>query len=144
MSIEASFLVRKGKVFAVERNAEDIELIKRNIAKFNAWKVRVIQAGAPEGLEQLPDPDAVFLGGSGGRMSDILEVISARLRPEGRVVLNLVTLENLSEAAQKLKSLGFEVDVTQVGISRSVDIADMTRLEPLSPVFVVSGKRVDG
>ncbi|MDY6910796.1 MAG: precorrin-6y C5,15-methyltransferase (decarboxylating) subunit CbiE [Chloroflexota bacterium] len=139
VSIEAAFMARGGTVFAIEKNAEDTELIEQNIRKFRVGNVEVIQTKAPDGLEGLPDPDAVFIGGTGGSMREILSVACSRLKQGGRMVLNLVTLENLDEASRELKDSGFEVETTLVNIARSADIAGLTRFEPLSPVFVLTG-----
>ena len=59
--------------------------------------LRLVKAKAPAGLAKLPDPDRVFVGGGGkARNTDILKVVSKRLRPEGLVVVNAVTLETLT------------------------------------------------
>ncbi|RKY67406.1 MAG: cobalamin biosynthesis bifunctional protein CbiET [Candidatus Latescibacterota bacterium] len=141
ISIEASFLLRRGKVFAVEKDPEQVKLLEQNIRKFKAWNVKPVLAEAPDGLESLPDPDAVFVGGSGGRLEEILEIVCSRLRLGGRIVLNLATLENLSLALQKLEEKGLETEVTLVNISRGTRVSDLTRLEPLNPVFVLTGRK---
>ncbi len=141
VSIEASFLVRKGRVFAVERDPEQIELLAENIRKFEAWNVEVIRAEAPEGLDELPDPDAVFIGGSGGRMEEILDVVCRRLKPGGRIVINAATLESMSAAAEGLRRRGFEVEIALVNVARSKALADLTLFKALNPVFVITGFR---
>jgi precorrin-6Y C5,15-methyltransferase (decarboxylating) len=139
VSIEASFLVRKGRIYAIEKNDTDVAIIKRNLRKFQAPNVEVVQAFAPDGLGKLPDPTAVFIGGSGGRMEEILDFVSHRLKPGGRIVLNVVALENLSAAVDALKVRGFVPDVTLVNVARSTSVRELTRFEALNPVFVVTG-----
>ena len=104
VAIEASFLLRKGHVFAIEKNPKDIAIIRKNLKKFCATNVEVAHAFAPDGLNNLPDPTAVFIGGSGGRMGKILDLVSQRLKPGGRIVINIVALENLSVAVNALKA----------------------------------------
>jgi precorrin-6Y C5,15-methyltransferase (decarboxylating) len=139
VSIEASFIARKGHVFAIEKNQKDVTIIKKNLRKFNMPNVEVVHAFAPDGLNNLPDPTAVFIGGSGGRMEEILDLVSRRLKPGGRIVINIVALENLSAAVNALKARGFVPEVSLINIARSTKVLELTRFEALNPVFVVTG-----
>jgi precorrin-6Y C5,15-methyltransferase (decarboxylating) len=141
ISIEASFLARKGRVFTIEKNDKDIAIIRKNLNKFNAPNVEVIKAFAPDGLGKLPAPTAVFIGGSGGRMKKIVDFVSRKIKPGGRIVLNIVALENLSTAVDALRARGFLSEVTLINTARSTGVAELTRLEALDPVFVVTGVR---
>jgi precorrin-6Y C5,15-methyltransferase (decarboxylating) len=142
VSIEASFLIRKGRIYAIEKNDADVAIIRKNLRKFRVPNVEVVQTFAPDGLGNLPDPTTVFIGGSGGRMEEILDFVSQRLKPGGRIVINIVALENLGAAVNTLKARGFVTDVTLVNIARSTSVMELTRLEALNPVFVVAaGKK---
>ena len=144
VSIEASFLVRKGRIYAIEKNDADIAIIKKNLQKFHVPNVEVVQAFAPDNLGKLPEPTAVFIGGSGGRMEEILDFVSHRLKPGGCIVINIVALENLSAAVNALKVRGFLPDVTLVNIARSTSVMELTRFEALNPVFVVTASKKEG
>lgn len=144
ISIEASFLARKGRIYAIEKNSADVAIIRKNIRKFQTQNIEVIQAPAPEGLDRLPDPTAVFIGGSGRRMEDIIDLVTRRLKPGGHIVINVVAMENLSTAVNALKARGFIPDVTLVNIARSREIANLTRLEALNPVFVIAASKKEG
>jgi precorrin-6Y C5,15-methyltransferase (decarboxylating) len=139
VSTEASFLIRKGQIYAIEKNNTDVAIIKKNLQKFRVPNVKVVHTSAPDGLSKLPEPTAAFIGGSGGRMEEILDLLCRRLKPGGRIVINIVALENLSAAVNTLKARGFAADVTLVNISRSTGVKELTRLEALNPVFVVTG-----
>ncbi len=139
ISVEASFLARKGRVFAIEKNQKDIAIIKKNLRKFNVSNVEVVKTFAPDGLNDLPDPTTVFIGGSGGRVKEILDLVSQRLKSGGRIVINIVVLENLSAAVSALKARGFVLDITLINIARSTGVMELTRFEALNPVFVVTG-----
>jgi precorrin-6Y C5,15-methyltransferase (decarboxylating) len=141
ISIEASFIVRKGYIFAIEKNALDREIIEENIHRLGASRVKVVPAFAPEGLDELPDPTAVFIGGSGGKLTEILKVACPRLLPGGNVVLNIVNLESLNLAAEGLRSEGLEVEVTLVSVARSLSASSFSRLQALNPVFIVRGEK---
>ena len=137
-AIEASFLAKSGSVCAIEKNDADIAIIRKNIRKFGATGVQVIKACAPEGLDSLPAPSAVFIGGSGGRLTDIIEFATRRLKPGGRIVINLVGLENLNTALDTLRKSGLQPEITLVNIARSTSVGELTRLAALNPVFIVA------
>jgi precorrin-6Y C5,15-methyltransferase (decarboxylating) len=138
VSIEAANLASRGRVFAVEKNAEDVDIIRGNVARFRVPHVEVVHAKAPDGLEALPDPDAVFVGGSGGAMREILEIAATRLRPAGRIVVNAITLDNLHEAVTAMRELGLAHEAILVSIARSKPLLGMMSFEALNPVYVVS------
>jgi precorrin-6Y C5,15-methyltransferase (decarboxylating) len=140
VSVESAAFCQPGIVYAVERRSEQRACITENVARFGATNVRLVAGEAPECLANLPDPDAVFVGGTGGRLPAMLEAATRRLRPRGRLVLNLVTLEALHEATAFLTCWGLAHDVAQVSVARGAAIGGATRLAALNPVFVVSAQ----
>jgi len=140
VAIEAARIARFGQVCAVEKNADDLENCKQNMHKFRT-DLTVVHGKAPEGLDQFPDPDAVFIGGSGGEMHELLHVCCTRLKPNGRIVLNAATIENLYEATQAFTREGFAFNVTLAQISRSKPILGMTRFEGLNPIYIITAYR---
>jgi len=141
IAIEASLLARKGRIFAIEKDDNCIANVRKNIEKFRRPNITVIQTLAPDELEELPAPTAVFIGGSRGKLAAILDCVCRRLRSGGRIVINVATFENLNGAISSLKANGFATETTLVNIARSKDISDLTRLEALNPVFIITGKR---
>ena len=89
ISVEASLISWQGTVYAIERDEASLPLLQANVDKWGSDNVRVVPGEAPKALDDLPDPDAVFVGGSGGHLNDILVTVSVRLKPGGRVVVNL-------------------------------------------------------
>jgi precorrin-6B C5,15-methyltransferase / cobalt-precorrin-6B C5,C15-methyltransferase len=81
------------------------------------------------------------VGGSGGRVGEILNVVCGRLRPRGRLVVSLATLENLSTTMAVLASHGFVANTTEINVARSQPVAGLTRLQAANPVFLVAGER---
>ncbi len=139
VSIEAGKIAERGRVFAVERDDESIDLLRRNVDSLAGPNVEVVHGEAPAALAGLPDPDSVFVGGSGGNLVRILEAATRRLREDGAVVVNLAALERTHEVYHFLKDRGMAVELTSVSASRGKDLPDGTvRLEALNPVFIVS------
>lgn len=142
ISVEASLIAREGWVYAVERDLESLALLEGNVGNYGLGNISVIGRAAPEALSDLPDPDSVFVGGSGGELKEILKATAARLRPEGRVVANFATLERTNETYQWFQSQGFRAEITLVNAARSRELPDKSvRLEALNPVFVVTAWR---
>lgn len=140
VSIEMAELAWRGQVFAVEHDAENLAYIRRNIRQFGTLNVEVVAGRAPAALAGLPRPSAVFIGGTGGAMDEILAHIAQTARPGCPVVMNLATLENLNRAVNLMRSHGWLPQVTQAGLAQSRELAGLTRLSPLNPVFIVYGK----
>ena len=138
VAIEASVLAHDGIVFAVERNAARVELIRQNIRLTGAYSVEVISGEMPECLERLPEPDRVFIGGGIGKDTRVLEIATRRLRPGGRLVLHLVLIGSLNRARDYLMDLKWPVSMSQIQISRSKSLAGDQHLKALNPVYILS------
>ncbi|HEX9873231.1 MAG TPA: precorrin-6y C5,15-methyltransferase (decarboxylating) subunit CbiE [Deferrimonas sp.] len=138
VSIEADHLLPNGRIFAVERNPQCVEFIKENLSKFNARHVTLVEGDAPGCLENLPDPDRVFIGGSGGNLWDILDTVDGRLAAEGRVVINAVTLDTLTAACEFFENAGYQLEVTTVNIARTRPLSDYKIFESYNPVYIIA------
>jgi len=140
VSIEAILLEPTLTVYAIEKNAEDLNHLRTNQRRFRTDFVAV-QGRAPDGLDRFSDPDAVFVGGSGGELPVLLELVGKRLKAGGRIVIPAATLETLAQAHQILGNLGFSVAVTLIQTARSRPILELTRLEGMNPVFLLAAER---
>jgi precorrin-6Y C5,15-methyltransferase (decarboxylating) len=138
VAIEAAHLLRSGQVFAIEDDHRSLAALEQNCQRFGATNVTIVAQRAPAALTTLPDPDAVFIGGSGGELAAILDLTMAHLRPRGHIVLNLACLEHLSEAMHSLRREQWTTACTLVNIARSQNLLDLTRLAALNPVFVLT------
>ena len=140
VSVECALAVPKGRVFAVERSEEALELLAQNREKFAAWNLRIVPGAAPAVLRDLPAPDRVFVGGSGGELEDILR-LALEKNPRCRVVVNAVTLETLAECTRCFALLGLEdVAVTELSAARTREAGRYHLLQGLNPVFLLSGE----
>jgi precorrin-6B C5,15-methyltransferase / cobalt-precorrin-6B C5,C15-methyltransferase len=123
---------------AVERDRESCARIRENTARY-AVRVTVVEGEAPEALRDLPEPDGVFVGGTGGRFEEILEHCAARARRA--VVVSLIGIERVVPAQKLLSGGGLEVETTLLQTSRVAGVGELHRLVPGSSVFVVAGRR---
>ena len=138
VGLEAARLAPHGHVWAIEKNAGDAANARANAARFRATNYTLVEARAPAHLDAWPDPDAVFIGGSGGELDELIRLILGRLKPQGRLVMNFVTIENLATATAALAAAGATWDVVQLQASRSQPILDMHRLAAQNPVWIVT------
>jgi len=142
VSVEAALVASKGQVYAIERDTDSLSLLEENVVNLGSDNIHIVNGEAPAALKSLPNPDSVFVGGSGGNLSEILEYANSRLKPNGTIVVNLAVLERTSETYHLLKKLGLAAEITQVASSRGKEMPDgAVRLEALNPVFIVSGRR---
>ena len=141
VAIEASSLANEGQVYAIEVNEECLGYCRDNVKTQGADNVHVIAGRAPEALDNLPQPDAIFVGGSKGSLSEIIRYSIRRLSPGGRLVVNAVTMENIQEAYTIMQELKLDPDITQVQISRGVPLARFHRYEALNPIHIFSATK---
>jgi precorrin-6Y C5,15-methyltransferase (decarboxylating) len=137
VALEAAQLVDPGRVYAIEQDSADYHLIVANAETFGVRNVQAVFGTAPAVFHDLADPDAIFIGGNGGEVSRLLEAAYAALRPGGRLVANVGTLEMLSLTYETLKRLSPGVSVVLVNLSRSVEQLEALRFEAVNPTFLL-------
>ncbi|QZY57365.1 precorrin-6Y C5,15-methyltransferase (decarboxylating) subunit CbiT [Crassaminicella profunda] len=139
IAIEAAHICTKGKVIAIERNVEGVELIKRNSEKFQV-DLEIIHGKAVEKLKDMDAFDRVMIGGSGGELEDIIKLCYEKLSEDGRCVVNCITIETLYESIENLKKSGFkDLDVVSVNVSRGKALGRYTLMEALNPIYIIAG-----
>ena len=144
VSIEAENLMPNGKVFALEKNPQYLTFIRDNLRKFVSRNIMLVEAYAPEGMYDLPYPDRVFIGGSSGMLEEIIEAVDRRLKPEGRIVLNAVTLDTLTKSVEFLEDHGYAVEVTCVNIAKTRGLTEYKMFEAHNPVYIVAAWKDQG
>lgn len=140
VSIEAARISPHSIVYAVEKDEEQLANIEINKKRFIVPNVKVVAGEAPGALKDLPSPDRVFVGGSGGRLPEIMHFIWEKTSAD-IVVINAVTIEALNEASSVLRKKGFSTDVAQVSVTRSKVVNGRSHMNALNPIFVIRGER---
>ncbi len=137
ITVEAAMMAREGRIIAIEKNSERIEFLRSNLTKFNIHNVEVVEGEAPEVLSDLPLADRILIGGTGGKMKSIIKKCTERLRQNGKIVINTVTLESLSDAIMTLDALDLEFNVVQIAVSRGVLVDGKRIIKGLNPVYII-------
>jgi cobalt-precorrin-6B (C15)-methyltransferase len=142
ISVETAGLLKEGIVYSVEMNPEGIDLIKKNCEKFNIKNIKIIEGKAPEALKEINKIDKIIIGGSGGNLSEIIKWGSSHLNDNGRIVINAITFDTLSDSMKFLEENNFsDIEIIQVCINRFEEIGNSLMLKPLNPVFIISATK---
>ncbi|MGW0736179.1 precorrin-6y C5,15-methyltransferase (decarboxylating) subunit CbiE [Streptomyces sp. NPDC002851] len=124
---------------AVEKTADGIERIRAN-AMAHGVDVRPVHGAAPTVLSHLADPDAVFIGGGGRELPDIVKACARRTRRT--VVVALAALDRVPQVRAALAESGYDCDGVLLQSSRLAPLpGDVTRLAATNPVFLLWGDR---
>lgn len=144
VSIEAALVARAGSVWAVERNAAGVRLIRENADAFGCGNVHAVPGVAPEALAKLPVPDAVFVGGSAGELPSIVKAALEK-NSQVRLCVPCVTVETLTEACALLSGSRFKgFEACQVSAARAEAVGSHHLMRAQNPVFLVSARGAGG
>ena len=143
LSIEAAKIVEHGYVFAIDKNPDAIDLITQNAEKFSVDNIIIIGGEASESLKQVPRIDIALIGGSGGKMREILQAVDNKLKHGGRIVANFITLQSLANCVDWLKNRDdYFYEIIQVQINRFKVVGDADMVQALNPVHIVTAQKI--
>ena len=123
-------------MFAIEKNEGDLENCLQNQHKFrtdltaDSWK-------STGRIRRISRSRCDFYRWNGGNMEHLLQTCVNRLKPNGRIVINLQQLKILAKH-EAFKELAFKRRFMHAQISKSKPILDMNRFEPLNPIYIVT------
>jgi precorrin-6Y C5,15-methyltransferase (decarboxylating) len=141
VSVEAALKVRKGMVWALEKDPGAVEIIEKNKKKFGAANMKIMQTAAPAGLETLPSPDKVFIGGSGGNLKEILNLLY-RKNPEARIVINAVTLETLNQAVDYYRTRpAYDLEIVHIIVAKARSLGGLHLMTGQNPVYILTASK---
>ena len=142
ITIEIARILKNSIVYSIEKDEKAISLIKENINKFKIKNIKIINGEAPEILNEIKKFDRVIIGGSGGRLNEILNWIDSNLINSGRIVINSVTLDTLVIAEKFLADKKYnDIEIIQVSVSKFKEAGASKMLKANYPVFIISGER---
>ncbi|MCZ2340283.1 MAG: precorrin-6y C5,15-methyltransferase (decarboxylating) subunit CbiE [Bacteroidales bacterium] len=141
VAIEMANLIAPSVAYAIEQDSADYHLIVANAETFGVTNIKPVFGSAPEVFTGLPAPDAVFIGGNGGEVVRLLEASFAALRPGGRLVVNVGTLEMISATYEVLKRLAPPVDVLLMNLARGVEQLETLRFDAVNPTVLLKVRK---
>lgn len=141
VTVEMGLRCVDGKVFAVDKNDEAVRLTNENVHKFCCDNIEVINGNAPECLEFFPAPDKVFIGGSCGKIEEILHVVFSK-NPCAEIVITAVSIETLASAVETMKKNGIKKpEIVQIAVTRTRKVGTHTMFSGENPVFIIKGAK---
>ena len=143
ITVEAAKLSPNGKIFAIEKKLDAVELMKKNLEKFSVKNVTVINDEASIALKNIPSIDAAIIGGSGGNLEKILDVIDEKLVTGGRIVANFIAIQTLSTCLDWLRlHKNFRYETIQVQINRLQKIGAYDMAKALNPIYILTAEKL--
>ena len=135
VSLEMAYANGGAPVWAVERLPEACAVLEENRRRLGGWNVRPVSGEAPAALAGLPAPDAVFIGGTRGRLGPILDAALAA-NPAVRICLTAIALETLAAALDACTARGLEAEITQIAAAHAAGRPHLLRAA--NPVFLIT------
>lgn len=137
-SIELALQAQAGHVWAFERNPVAVELLGKNKELFNVDNLDIVAGEASEQIQEMPAPDCVFIGGSGGNLCKMLDIIYAK-NPECRIVVNAITVETLIEVVEYYKTrTEYDLEIVNVFAARGKKLGAYNLMMAQNPVYVMT------
>ncbi|MCA0042342.1 precorrin-6y C5,15-methyltransferase (decarboxylating) subunit CbiE [Celeribacter litoreus] len=130
VAIEWMRAARDARAIGLERRADRRAMAAENAIALGAPALKLMDAEAPDGLADLPAPDAVFIGG--GLSPETVAAAWTALKPHGRLVANAVTLEGEALLLALHSEMGG--DLTRISVSRAKPVGRLTGWKPSMPV----------
>jgi len=141
VAVEIALQARGGIVYAVEKELDALELIKKNKEKFGTANLIIIPSDAPGGLEELPIPDKVFIGGNGGNLCSILDVVFGK-NPDVRIVINAITLETLHDTVDYFRHKPeIDIEIVNITVSKAKKVGTNNLMFGQNPVTIITAQR---
>lgn len=139
LGLEAARLFPELEVFAIEQHPEQLDNIRRNRQRFQTWNLHPVSGTAPEALRDLPAPDRIFIGGSGGQLQAIITHCVQRLHSSGRIVISAVLEKTVGEAPQFLADQGMDVYLSEINVTRHQWSTQHKQI--MNPITIIVGQK---
>ena len=144
ITVEAALQVESsGKVVGIDIDPNAIELTNTNLKKFGVQNASLILGNAKEKISELPEADAIIIGGTGGDTQEIVQLCENKLRSGGRIVIGIILIETLYNVLQTIENLKFDsIDITQITIGKSRKTSTGTMMLARNPVTVIAATKI--
>lgn len=137
VSVEAALAAPEGHVYAFEQKEEGCELIRQNQEQFGIANLTIVPGKVPESIRDLPAPDRVFIGGTGGNLEEILDTIR-ELNPHAGIVLNAVSLETLAQVTEYVNRHRLPAEIVSLQVARAQLLGGYHLMQGMNPVYVIT------
>ena len=143
LSIEAAKFSPDSNIFAIEKNPDAVNLLKQNVKKFSADNITIIHGEASQVLKNFSQIDVALIGGSGGKIEQILDAVNKKLKIDGRIAANFIAIQTLSislEWLRRHKNYHYEVIQVQVNHLKKIGAYDMAQAS--NPIYILTAEKL--
>lgn len=141
-TVEVARLIDPGTVWAVEKDHAAVMLVRANLERFGISNVVLVEGEAPFACTCFPPADCVLVGGSGGRLNEILQAAISWLHPGGTLVVTAVTPDTFNTAWQALgREAWKERQAVMVNCARVVQREEAQIWNGENPIFILRAER---
>lgn len=111
VSVEAKMQFPHLDIFAFEQRSQGTELMQTNTRRFGTPGITAFIGDFTQNdISALPAPDAVFIGGHGGKMNEIVTKLTEVLNPKGVIVFNSVSDESRNMFLEAIENNGLKLE----------------------------------
>ena len=136
IAVEVANLSEDISVYAIEQKQEAVSLLTKNIEKFGLQNVKVVETKVPTGLDALPMATHAFIGGSSGRMKEILEKLY-QINPKMRIVINAISMETIAQLKEIVSQYPIEQEeIVQMQVNRAKQVGQYHLMQAENPVWI--------
>jgi len=136
VSIEIALQTRQGRVYAVEKREDALELLRENRERFHLRNLELVPGAAPQVCRDLPAPTHAFIGGSSGGLREIVSLLLEK-NPAVRIAAAAVTLESVAELTGIVRDFQFaEHEVLCLTSARGRAAGDYHLMTGQNPVYL--------
>lgn len=142
ITVEVGYRFPDIEIISIEKNKKAFDLTKRNIEKFNLKNITQILGNAPEDIVLEKKLDAVFLGGSGENLYDILLWSYKNMNTKAKIVANFILIENFNQCIDFMNNIGFKnIEASIINVANMEKLGKGHYFKPINPIYVVSAER---
>ncbi len=137
IAVEWAYWNQQGVIYAIEYHPKRLNCLRKNKQKFGVNNLHIIADKAPAALEPLPRPNAIFIGGTAGKLATILDYCWEKLVGSGCIVINCVTENCKADLQYWLRAQDIPnnaLDWTEIAVSKGGQLADQLLMRPRLPV----------
>lgn len=140
VGIQAALTDGTIRVYAVEKKKDALELIRLNKNRFAVDFLEIVEGEAPECIQSLPPCTHAFIGGTGGRLHDIIRCIRDK-NEDAVIVINAISLETVRETMEAVEAgLLPNVKIVQVGAARAKVLGRYHMMTGENPIYIITSR----
>lgn len=137
VGISAALINPDIKVYAIDRNPKAVQLVEKNKVKFRADNVKIVFGEAECAMGNLESCTHAFIGGSGGNLEQIINIIFEK-NADARIVINAVTVDSLVEIHNIIEKYSLQSEIIMASISVGESVGKHTIMKANNPVYVIT------